>query len=562
MTRRLREIEEPFAVAPPSGARVRARLHASDTDSQVLVAIGTHLGSLARGDLARRCREGRLDAEARATSRRERKRSLTATSSSRWAGAITRESEDSWQLAMRNLIAEHRSLHARISRVRRRLAVPVGGRRGRLGGYGTSDERFQKQRRLQVLECRLAEVEARLEEGRLSICRGGKSLARAHHHLDDADLSDTEWRDGWNAARLFITADGEKDKAWGNETIRFDPAEHWVEIKLPVPLAHLANRPYGRYRLSCPVAFSYRDDEVAAQAATGAVRYDVTFDPGKARWYLDASWKRAVIQPPALDELRGHRVLAVDVNTGHLAAMVVDSAGNPVGRPITSLLALSGLTASTRDGHLREAISGLIKTAEHHACRAIVIENLDFADAREMGREQTGRRPSRGKRGRTFRRLVSGIPTAKFAGRLIQMASNAGLAVIAVDPAYTSMWGAEHWLVALREISTDASGHHAAALVIGRRGLEQRARRRERCDSTPAAHGRKRATNSAMWPVPPGEPVGLFEQRTRKARPRKARGQPHLRQRTRPAEQEPRGDQVTQDRSGPPTKRDSVPLSV
>lgn len=143
--------------------------------------------------------------------------------------------------------------------------------------------------------------------------------------------------------------------------------------------------------------------------------------------------------------------------------MVVDSAGNPVGPPITSLLALSGLTASTRDGHLREAISGLIRTAEHHACRAIVIENLDFADAREMGREQTGRRPSRGKRGRSFRRLVSGIPTAKFAGRLIQMASNAGLAVIAVDPAYTSMWGAEHWLVALREISTDASGHHAGS---------------------------------------------------------------------------------------------------
>jgi hypothetical protein len=142
------------------------------------------------------------------------------------------------------------------------------------------------------------------------------------------------------------------------------------------------------------------------------------------------------------------------------------------------------------------------------------------------------------------------------------MASNASLAVIAVDPAYTTMWGTEHWLVALKEISPEASGHHAAALVIGRRGLKQRARRRERCDSTPAEHGRKRATNSAVWPVPAGEPVGLFEQHMWKARPRKATGQPQLQQRTRPAEQEPREDQVTQDRSGPPTKRDSVPLSV
>ena len=64
-----------------------------------------------------------------------------------------------------------------------------------------------------------------------------------------------------------MTADGEKDKACGNETIRWHPDEGWLEIRLPAPLAHLANRPHGRYRLSCPVEFSYRGGEVAAQAA-------------------------------------------------------------------------------------------------------------------------------------------------------------------------------------------------------------------------------------------------------------------------------------------------------
>jgi hypothetical protein len=52
------------------------------------------------------------------------------------------------------------------------------------------------------------------------------------------------------------------------------------------------------------------------------------------------------------------------------------------------------------------------------------------------------------------------------------MATNE-LAVVAVDPAYTSRWGAEHWLGALKKISSDALSHHAAALVIGRRGLKQ-----------------------------------------------------------------------------------------
>ena len=359
-----------------------------------------------------------------------------------------------------------------------------------------------------------------------------------NHRLDDARLTEKEWQARWRAERLFITADGEADKAFGNETIRVHPDEHWAEVKLPAPLAHLANRPHGRYRLSCPAAFSHRGEAVAAQAATGAVRYDVAFDAAQGRWYLDASWKLLRAAVPSLEELRGHRVLAVDLNASHLAATVVDSSGNPVGEPITVPLTLAGLPGPTRDGHLRQAISHLMQMATEHDCRAIVIENLDFLDARETGRERAGRRPVRGTRGKSFRRLVSGIPTARFCDRLVQMSANAGLAVVAVDPAYTSRWGAEHWLDTLKKISLDASGHHAAALVIGRRGLGQRARRRERCASTPAEHGQERATDSAVWPVPDGQPAGLSEQRTREPRPRKARRQPQRRQRTRPAERD------------------------
>ncbi|MHB8246921.1 MAG: hypothetical protein ACYDGN_16545 [Acidimicrobiales bacterium] len=73
MSRRLREIAPPFVVAPPAAARARTRLKVAGTDATVLVALGTHLGSLAGKDLPERCRAGRLDAKGRATSRRERK---------------------------------------------------------------------------------------------------------------------------------------------------------------------------------------------------------------------------------------------------------------------------------------------------------------------------------------------------------------------------------------------------------------------------------------------------------------------------------------------------------
>jgi hypothetical protein len=93
VTRTLREIAGPFVAAAPVGARVRTRLRVSAEDEAVLRAAGSHLGSLAGRDLAARCAEGRLDARGKAVSRRERKRALTAESSSRWAGAITRTSE-------------------------------------------------------------------------------------------------------------------------------------------------------------------------------------------------------------------------------------------------------------------------------------------------------------------------------------------------------------------------------------------------------------------------------------------------------------------------------------
>jgi IS605 OrfB family transposase len=134
-------------------------------------------------------------------------------------------------------------------------------------------------------------------------------------------------------------------------------------------------------------------------------------------------------------------VVAIDVNHGHLAVAAVAPDGNVLGAPATVGLDLAGLPATTRDGHLRAAISTLIATAKAHGARAIVIEDLDFADARAEGRERVGRRPSRGRRGRDFRRAVCGIPTARLRDRLTQMASNAGLSVIVVDPAYTSRWG-------------------------------------------------------------------------------------------------------------------------
>jgi hypothetical protein len=231
-------------------------------------------------DLAARCAEGRLGATGRAESRAARKRALTAQASSRWAGAITRTSEDAWQLADRNLKAGRAALQSRITTIESRLKVPAGTGKGRGRGYATQSGRFQKQRRLQVLRARLAGAEARVGAGRVSICRGGRRLAKARRNLAEAGKTPEQRRREWDAGRWFLTADGEAGKKLGNETIRWHPDEGWLEVKLPAPLASSGNRPHGRYRLECPVAFPYRGDEVAAQASAGAVRYDISAPRG------------------------------------------------------------------------------------------------------------------------------------------------------------------------------------------------------------------------------------------------------------------------------------------
>ena len=444
------------------------------------------------------------------------------------------------------------SLQARVRRIEARLAIAAGGGPGRTRGYATPSERHGKVLRLHALKARLARVERQLEAGTVPVVRGGRALLRKRASLAAAGLTGAQWRAQWEAARLFLTADGEKDKAWGNETIRWHPDEGWLEVRLPAPLSHLANRPHGRYRISAAVEFSYRGDEVARRrppAPSATTRLRPGTRPLVHRRVLEG---RA---PPAapLDELRQHPVVAVDVNVGHLAVAVVAADGNVLGTPAAIPLDLAGLPSATRDGRLRAAISALIATAKEHGARSVVIEDLDFAGARSEGRERHGSRPSRGRRGRGFRRAVAGIPTARFRDRLVQMAANAGLHVIVTDPAYTSRWGAEHWLGPLREHHPKATGHHAAALVTGRRGLGHRARRRATGNHTAPAEAARPAqarprTTPAARPAPrkPATPRGPRQP------PGTKTGRPHRIM---------AGNQAAQDRPGPPASQDHLPLA-
>jgi hypothetical protein len=122
----LRELVASFVVPGPSGAAVRTRLkELTPADEKVIALVGAHLGSLASRDLKVRCGQGlELSADTWAA----RKRDLTAVSSSRWAGSLTKATYDQWALARRGQLAHIQSLEAGIRTIAHRLSLPVGAK--------------------------------------------------------------------------------------------------------------------------------------------------------------------------------------------------------------------------------------------------------------------------------------------------------------------------------------------------------------------------------------------------------------------------------------------------
>ncbi|WP_460349315.1 nuclease/transposase family protein [Actinoallomurus acanthiterrae] len=372
--------------------------------------------------------------------------------------------------------------------------MPVGqpGTKRAPGGYRSAQEWHAKSRRLATLQARHAGVVADWQAGRVRIVRGGKRLANTRHNLEEAELTEEQWRARWEVARWFLAADGESGKRFGNETIRITP-DGQISIKLPAPLADLANASHGRYILTAPATFAYRHVEWADRiAANRAVAYRIHYNPDRGRWYITASWQRppATIIPIQAALTRG--VIGVDTNNDHFAAWRLDIHGNPIGAPRRFFYDLTG-SADHRDAQIRYAITRLLHWTKDCSVAAIAIEDLHFEQ--EKTREKHGRR-------KRFRQLISRFPTARLKARLVSMASSHGVVIVAVDPAYTTKWGAQHWQKPMTTPNRTITRHDAASIAIGRRALGHPIRRR----TTPPHHDQSDRDGHRTAQAPSGTP--------------------------------------------------------
>lgn len=256
-------------------------------------------------------------------------------------------------------------------------------------------------------------------------------------------------------------------------------------------------------------------------------------DALRGRWYLTASWTIPPAKTVPLTAARANGLIGVDTNADHLAAWRLDPHGNPVGEPLRFDYDLTG-TAAHRDAQVRHALIRLLHWATRHHL-AIAVEDLDFQT--EKAREKHGRR-------KRFRKLISGMPVSRLRARLVSMAAELGIPVVAVDPAYTSRWGAQHWQNPLTSKNRKTTRHDAAAVAIGRRALGHPIRRRT---APPPGHrsdeqGHRTVQTASVTPGREGPRPRIPGPRTRSVRAGRGANA---------------GNQDTQHRSGHPAEHES-----
>ena len=511
-------LSEPFVAVGHSAVSIRTSLRVSEAEDAALREVGRFLGSLVGKALSSRLR---LGPGPKHLGRAEIKRELTEAVTSRQAGAITRRAADMYERGVLNdedLLARDLKEAAEIE-TRADLptfdAVRNGTRpakKGKAKGYATRSERFEKQRRAQKLRSRAAKTKERIDQGRPKIVIGSKKLLRNRHNLDKAGLTVEQWEQRWEAARMFIAADGETGKRGGNETIRVLPGDGndcGLMIRLPKPLVHLANTTAGPYlRIAAPLRWNHRAGQWRNRAISGdPLTYQITYDTDKERWYITCSWTLPCPDSetvPTVEQVaRSGNCLAMDLNAGHVAARVLDRSGNPIGSPLTVRIDQQGSSAH-RLSRVREAVDELHRWGKTHGATYSAVEKLDFSDLRALGRQ----RPRRGKPGRTTRRKTAGIPTAQFMAAMTSNAAKHNMAVIAVDPAYTSRWGARYWQQPLNQSrSQQGNSHEAATVVIGRRSQQHQAKRR---NGNPAHEQKNHASGTTAEPS--NSAVGMADQ--------------------------------------------------
>jgi IS605 OrfB family transposase len=286
----------------------------------------------------------------------------------------------------------------------------------------------QKKRHLAACESRVDKLLVELA-GPPRICFGGRKL------LKSGQIE--EWREK-RRSQIFLV--GSSDETAGNQSAQWDGEN--LLIKQPESQG-------GKRVLLKGVKFSYGTECLKNRA--GQALSWLLFKDAKGRWHANVSLKE-VARPVSHDLCWG--AIGVDVNENHLAVAIIDRHGNLIGTE-TLDFPESGLATGVAEDILWAGVHRLVQLAKENHC-GLVVEDLEFSRKKAYLK----------KFGKKHAQRLSAFAYARFFEMLSAASAREGVLLRKINPAYTSQTGRLKYMVGYH-----LTVHHAAALVIGRQGM-------------------------------------------------------------------------------------------
>ena len=326
----------------------------------------------------------------------------------------------------------------------------------------------EKKRRLGNLQYRCARMAADEKTGIVRLCFGSRRRFHAQFHLAaNGYASHDDWLRDWQDARSnqFYVVGSMDELAGCQECQAMPDGDGTLTLRLRLP--HCLKQ-HGTFLTIPGVRFAYGHDKIIAALAASlrvsgqnkngetikkriGVALSYRFVRDQTSWRLYVSFAHS---SPGQVSRRSLGAIGVDINVGHLDLAELDRFGNLTG--------FERIPANVYGASKDQASAILCDVALRivdRACLAgkpVVIEELDFC-RKKCTLESFSYKQSRMLSSFAYRKAISAIKAAAF---------RAGVQVIEVNPAYTSVIGATSYAC-----KYGVSPHMGAALSVARRGM-------------------------------------------------------------------------------------------